>query len=106
MFATVRWILTRPYDTLFLPESAVATDLKGTFVIAVRSGRTARVAVTEGQTMGELTEVEGELKPGELVALKATDELKRGTLVTPKEADRSAIAAAEKHTGAGSGGGE
>lgn len=37
-FANVVWPIRRPYPTLFVPSSAVTTDLQRTFVIRVRQG--------------------------------------------------------------------
>lgn len=101
MFATVKWDVTRPYDTNFLPQSAVASDLKGTFVVLVKDGVAQRVHVVQGQSMGNLVEVIGDVKPGDMVALKATDELKSGTKVIAKTADEAQIAASGQKSSAG-----
>lgn len=101
MFATVRWQLTRPYDTLFVPESAVTSDLKGTFVVRVQNEVSERVPVNRGQQMGKLIEVVGDLKAGDTVALKATDELKTGLHVVAMKASEQQIKDASKHMGAG-----
>lgn len=101
MFATVQWIVTRPYQTLFVPPSAVTTDLKNTFVTLVENGVAKRVPVTRGQQMGNLVEIVGDLHEGDTVALKATDEIKSGTRVDSELADAAAIETAGKHTSAG-----
>jgi RND family efflux transporter MFP subunit len=103
MFATVHWIVKRPYDTLFVPSTAVDSDLKGTFAIRVTNGVTERISVQRGLNMDDLVEVTGNLHEGDLVALKATDELKDGTHVQAKTADENDLRAAAKHS---SGGGE
>lgn len=101
MFATVSWEVTRPNDTLFVPNPAVDTDLAGTYSIRVNNNVTQRVNVTRGLSMGNLIEVNGDLHEGELVALKATNELKTGTKVKYKMADEAEINSACKHTSAG-----
>ncbi len=101
MFATVTWIATRPYNTMFLPSSAVGEDLKGTFVNRVVDGLSQRVRVSRGQSMGNLVEVVGDLKPGDQVALKATDELKSGTHLIAKLAGESDIEKAGEKSSAG-----
>ncbi len=101
MFATVTWAITRPKDCLFVPQSAVDSDLKGTFVVRIADGISERVKVQRGQTMGELVEVVGNLNVGDLVALKATDEIRSGTRIVAKLADQAQIKASAKHASSG-----
>jgi RND family efflux transporter MFP subunit len=101
MFATVDWKVTRPYDTLFVPTSAVDADLKGTFVIRVKDDVTERVDVQRGLAMGNKIEVTGALNPGDMVALKATNELKTGTKLIAKVASTDDIANAGKKSASG-----
>lgn len=101
MFATVKWSLTRPYTTLFAPLSAVATDLKGTFVMLVNNGVAQRVSVNRGKQMDNVVEVVGKIKAGDLVALKATDEIKSGSKVSVKNAGEAQILSASKHESSG-----
>jgi RND family efflux transporter MFP subunit len=104
MFATVHWQVTRPYKTLFVPFSAVAADLRGTFVNVIRNGVSNRVEVQRGLPMGQLMEIVGAVEPGELVALKASDDLKTGTKVLTKEPTEEEIAKAAKAATQGAGG--
>jgi membrane fusion protein, multidrug efflux system len=101
MFATVRWQVKRPYTTLFVPSTAVASDLKGTFVNRIEDNVSKRVEVQTGQPMGSMVEISGPLQEGNLVALTATDELKSGTKLVSKIADAKEIEGASKHTAAG-----
>jgi multidrug efflux pump subunit AcrA (membrane-fusion protein) len=101
MFATVHWKASRPYETMFVPSPAVATTLKGTFVVRVNGGKTEQVAVTKGQTMDNLVEIVGKIQPGDQVALKGTDEYKNGTTVTVKMASAEDLEKAMKQSGAG-----
>jgi membrane fusion protein (multidrug efflux system) len=101
MFANVDWKVTRPYDTLFVPTSAVDADLKGTFVIRVKDGVTERVDVQRGLPMGNQMEVTGDLNEGDMVALKATNELKTGTKLIAKVASADDIANAGKKSASG-----
>ena len=100
MFATVHWVVSRPYDTLFVPLPAVDSDLKGTFVIRVKDNVTERVKVQRGLTMGDKIEVSGLLQEGDMVALKATDELKTGTHLIAKVADSEDLVNASKKSSA------
>lgn len=101
MFATVHWFVSRPYQTLFVPSSAVESDLKGTFVIRVKDNVSERIDVQKGLTMDEEVEISGNLHAGDMVALKATDELKTGTRLIAKAASKEEIEKAGKHSAAG-----
>ena len=84
MFANVAWSMRRTQPSLFVPPSAVATTTERTFVVRVRSGQVEWVDVKRGATMKQLVEVFGDLRAGDLVAVRGTDELRAGTRVTPK----------------------
>lgn len=81
-FTDVVWPVRRPYPTLFVPASAVATTLERVFVVRIRDGRTEWLDVKTGVSMEELIEVFGDLHEGDTVAVRGTDELHPGTAVT------------------------
>jgi membrane fusion protein (multidrug efflux system) len=81
MFAEIRWPARRAGSSLFVPRSAVVTTTERTFVVRVRDSVTEWVDVKRGATMDDLVEVFGNLKPGDQVAIRATDELRTGTRV-------------------------
>jgi RND family efflux transporter MFP subunit len=81
-FANVDWPVRRSYPTLFVPSSAVTTDLQRTFVIRVRQGKAEWVDVKTGVTVNGKTEVFGELQPGDVVVANATDSIRSGTSVS------------------------
>jgi RND family efflux transporter MFP subunit len=81
-FATVVWPLRRSYTTLFVPSSAVTTDLQRTFVIRVRQGKAEWVDVKTGVTVSGKTEIFGDLQPGDVVVGNATDSIRSGTSVS------------------------
>jgi len=85
-FCDVSWPVRRTYPTLFVPASAVANDLERTFVIRVRDNRADWVDVKTGATSEKLIEVFGDLKEGDEVAVRGTDQLRSGTTVTPRSA--------------------
>jgi len=101
MFATVHWQNNRPYETMFVPSPAVATTLKGTFVVLVDGGKTRQVTVQKGQSMDDKVEIVGEVKPGDMIALKGTDEYKNGTAVNAKPAAAEDLEKAMKQSGGG-----
>jgi len=88
-FCEVDWPVHRTYPTLFVPVSAVASDLERTFVVRVANNRTEWVDVRIGVRAGDLMEVFGDLHAGDDVAIRGTDQLRAGTevssrFVTPK----------------------
>jgi len=83
-FCEVSWPVRRAYATLFVPASAVGSDLERAFVIRVRDNRAEWVDVKTGATSGKLIEVFGDLKAGDEIAVRGTDQLRPGTVVSPK----------------------
>jgi RND family efflux transporter MFP subunit len=83
-FCEVFWPVRRDYATLFVPTTAVGSDLERTFVIRVRDNRAEWVDVKTGVTTGKLIEVFGDLKEGDEVAVRGTDQLRPGTVVSPR----------------------
>lgn len=82
MFSQVEWPVHRTYPTLFVPASAVASDLQHTFVIRIRHNRTEWVDVTTAARADSLIEVFGDLQEGDEVAIHGTDQLRPGTEVS------------------------
>jgi membrane fusion protein (multidrug efflux system) len=84
-FCQVRWPVRRSGPSLFVPSSSVAATTDRTFVIRVRNGKTEWVDVRTGLTSGALVEVFGDLRAGDEIAGRGTDELRPGTDVRPRE---------------------
>lgn len=97
MFCEVYWPTKRPNETLFVPVTAVdTTSTLETFVNRVnKDNKVEWVKVTKGQMMGNRVEVfnvrnkygaeqPDPLKPGDVVALKAGEQLKVGMTVEPR----------------------
>jgi RND family efflux transporter MFP subunit len=84
-FCQVRWPVRRPAPSLFVPSGSVGSTTDRTFVIRIRNGRTEWVDVRTGLASGPLIEVFGDLQPGDIVAIRGTDEIKPGTEVRVKE---------------------
>jgi membrane fusion protein (multidrug efflux system) len=83
-FCQVNWPVRRTAPSLLVPNGSVASTTGRTFVIRVRSGRTEWVDVKTGLTSGPLVEVFGDLKAGDDIAVRGTDELKAGASVQIK----------------------
>src|SRR5499425_3228131 len=84
MFPEVLWPVRRTEPTLFVPTSAVARTTEATFVIRVRDGNTEWVNVHTGELDGKSIEVFGNLREGDQVAVRGTDELRSGSHVLTK----------------------
>lgn len=82
MFPQVSWPVRRSGETLFVPQSAVARATEQSYVVRVRNGRTEQVNVKTGAAMGDLTEIFGDLKAGDEVAVHPADDLRPGAAVT------------------------
>jgi RND family efflux transporter MFP subunit len=85
-FCQVRWPVRRTSPSLLVPSGSVASTTGRTFVIRVRDGRTEWVDVKTGLTSGSLVEVFGDLKPGDQIAVRGTDEVRAGVPVQTKQA--------------------
>jgi membrane fusion protein (multidrug efflux system) len=84
-FCQVQWPVRRPGPSLFVPSGSVAATTDRTFVVRVRNGKTEWIDVRTGLASGLLVEVFGDLRPGDEVAARGTDEMKPGTEVRMKE---------------------
>jgi RND family efflux transporter MFP subunit len=85
-FCQVRWPFHRPTPSLLVPAASVATTTDRVFVIRVRDHRTEWVDVKTGLSAGTTVEVFGNLRPGDEIAARGTDELRAGTEVDVKQA--------------------
>lgn len=83
-FANVQWPIQRTYATLFVPATAITTNLQRTFVIRIRDGKAEWVDAKSGATVNGKTEVFGDLKAGDQVVVRASDELAPGTAVAAR----------------------
>jgi membrane fusion protein, multidrug efflux system len=83
MFCEVSWPVRRDYSTLFVPASAVANDLERAFVIRIENNKVKWVDVKTGARSGNLIEVFGDLKEGDQVAMRGTDQIRPGATVAP-----------------------
>jgi membrane fusion protein, multidrug efflux system len=85
-YCQVQWPVRRPQPSLFVPNGSVASTTDRTFVVRFKSGVSEWVDVRTGLVAGPLTEVFGDLRAGDVVAARGTDELRSGTSVQVREA--------------------
>jgi membrane fusion protein, multidrug efflux system len=83
MYPTVKWPVRRARPALYVPPTAVVTTTERTFVVRNQNGRAQWVDVRKGATDAGLLEVTGDLKPGDQVVRRATDELRDGAALKP-----------------------
>ena len=82
MYPTMKWPVRRARPSLFVPKTSVVTTTERTFVIRNQGGHAEWVDVKKGVTDGDLVEVLGNLKPGDNVLRRGTDEIREGTPIS------------------------
>jgi membrane fusion protein, multidrug efflux system len=80
-YARVNLTLRRPEPSVWVPVPSVVRAQSGVFVLQVADGRVRRVPVTEGIRRDTLQEVFGQVKAGDWIVKKGTEELADGTPV-------------------------
>jgi membrane fusion protein (multidrug efflux system) len=78
-FCQVRWPVRRPEPSLFVPSGSVAATTDRIFVVRIVGGKAEWVDVKTGLTSGPLIEVFGDLRAGDEIASRGTDEMRPGT---------------------------
>jgi membrane fusion protein, multidrug efflux system len=81
MYPEVQWPVRRPQPSLLVPPTSIVTTTERTFVIRVNDGVARWVNVGRGARVGDLIEVFGSLKDGDLVVRRGTDEIREGAKV-------------------------
>lgn len=81
MYPEVVWPVRAPHPSVLVPPASIVTTTERTFVIRVKNGVTEWVNVNRGPAAGDLVEVYGPLKPGDLIVQHGTDELRPGARV-------------------------
>lgn len=86
MYPEVQWPVRNTKPALLVPPTSIVTTTEKTFVVRVKGGTVDWVTVSRGPVVGNLVQVYGNLKPGETIARRGTDELRVGTHVQVKTA--------------------
>jgi RND family efflux transporter MFP subunit len=79
MYPAVKWPVRRSLPSLFVPKTSIVTTTERTFVIRDRGGIAEWVDVRKGVGEGDLIEVLGTLKAGDMIVRRASDEIREGT---------------------------
>ena len=88
MFAEVQWPLSRAQTSLFVPRTAVVRTSERQFVVRVRNGIAEWVDVRRGELDGDVIEVFGDLREGDIVVRRGNDEIRPGTKIAQTVASR------------------
>jgi RND family efflux transporter MFP subunit len=81
MFAEVQWPISRAQASLFVPRTAVVRTSERQFVVRVRNGIAEWVDVRRGELDGDVIEVFGDLREGDIVIRRGNDEIRPGTKI-------------------------
>jgi membrane fusion protein, multidrug efflux system len=79
MYPSVLWPVERSRASLLVPPTSIVTTTERVFVILSNQGRARWVDVRRGATVGNLVEVFGNLKPGDEIVERGTDEIRDGS---------------------------
>jgi len=86
MYPEVKWPVHSSAQSLVVPKTSVVVTTERVFVIRVRGGRAEWIDVKRGLADKDAVEVLGNLKAGDDVVVRGTDELREGTAITPRRA--------------------
>jgi RND family efflux transporter MFP subunit len=81
MYAEVDVPLPSHDSTFIIPKTALVTSTEKVFVIKVVDNKAIWVDVRKGSVAGDVTSVFGDLKPGDMLVTKGTDEIRDGSPV-------------------------
>lgn len=85
MYAQVQWPVQTGRAALLVPATSIVTTNERQFVIRIRDGVAEWVDITRGAPSGDLVEVLGPLRAGDLIVRRGSDELHDGTRVQVRQ---------------------
>ncbi len=88
MYPEIVWPVRGSRPALLVPPTSVVTTTEQTFVIRVKDGIAEWVRVTRGPSVGNLVQVYGALNQGDMIVRRGTDELRAGTRVQTRAAEK------------------
>ncbi len=82
MYATVSLPSQRNEKSLFVPETAIVTNMEKCFVLKVDASKTVHwISVRKGNKNKDKVEVYGDLKESDVIIKQGSDEIKDGTII-------------------------
>lgn len=91
MYAQVQIGIERSAPTLFVPVSSVVTSSEQVFVIRLNNDKAEWVTVKKGNVIDSLVEVFGNVREGDPIVKKASEEFRNGQAL--KASEKSKLAA-------------
>ena len=86
MFANAVVNFGRTSPSFVVPATAIVTNLEKRFVIRLNNGKAEWVDVRNGIVLGDNIEIFGNFSEGDILLVRATDEIKPDKLFIPKMA--------------------
>lgn len=68
-------------STVFIPKTALVESNLGIYVVKIEEGKTKKVTISKGRAMPDKFEVFGELNEGDMILMKATEEIEEGLII-------------------------
>lgn len=84
MYPEVSWPVQTGKASLVVPPTAIVSTTERTFVIRVNGGRAEWVNVRKAGPAGDQAAVIGDLRPGDEIVKRASDEIREGTAIHRK----------------------
>jgi hypothetical protein len=84
MYAEVAWPQNRGGSALLVPTKSIKATTERVFVVRIAGGVAEWVDVRRGAAEGDLVEVFGNLRPGDRILERATDEVRPGARIAPR----------------------
>lgn len=81
LYPTVDWPVSSARSLLLVPSTSVVTTTERTFVITSLNGKAHWVNVRKGAVFGDQVAIRGNIKAGEKVIKRASDEIREGSPV-------------------------
>jgi RND family efflux transporter MFP subunit len=78
MYPSVEWPINSSEPLLLVPSTSVVTTTERTFVITSVNGHAHWIDVRKGPAFGDQVAICGDIKPGERVLKRASDEIREG----------------------------
>jgi membrane fusion protein (multidrug efflux system) len=82
MYPAVKWPTRGNRPALLVPPSSIVMTSERTFVVRVNGGAAEWVDIRKGATQGDLVEIIGPLRDGDIVLRRGSDEVRQGTHLT------------------------
>lgn len=84
MVAEVSIALSNGKDLIAVPNSAILNTTRGIYIIKVIDKKAEWIPVTLGRSNGEVTEIYGEMKEGDIIVKSAAEEIRDGSPIHVK----------------------